>query len=121
MMSRRAGSALPSGSRAELAPPPRAEGMPAAESHRLVLFDIDGTLVSAGRAARESILAALAGVFEWTGSGHGHDFSGKTDPQIVRELVAEAVGPERFEEGLPRALEMYLAELSRRMVPELVV
>ena len=27
--------------------------------HRLVLFDIDETLLSAGRAARESVLAAV--------------------------------------------------------------
>ena len=30
-----------------------------ANGKRLVLFDIDGTLLSAGRAARESVLAAL--------------------------------------------------------------
>jgi phosphoglycolate phosphatase len=89
--------------------------------HKLILFDIDGTLLSAGRAARESILASLTAVFAWKGSGEGHDFSGKTDPQIVRELVAETVGPERFEEGLTRALEAYLEELARRLTPELVV
>lgn len=89
--------------------------------HKLVLFDIDGTLLSAGRAARESILSALQGVYGWSGSGEGHDFSGKTDPQIVRELIAEAVGGERCEADLERALEAYLAELDRRLVPELVV
>lgn len=89
--------------------------------HKLVLFDIDGTLLSAGRAARESILSALQGVYGWTGSGSGHDFSGKTDPQIVRELIAEAVGGERCETDLERALEAYLCELDRRLLPELVV
>ncbi|HTD52446.1 MAG TPA: HAD family hydrolase [Thermoanaerobaculia bacterium] len=89
--------------------------------HKLVLFDIDGTLLSAGRAARESILSALQGVYGWSGSGEGHDFSGKTDPQIIRELIAEALGGERCEADLERALEAYLAELDRRLVPELVV
>jgi len=89
--------------------------------HKLVLFDIDGTLLSAGRAARESILSALQAVYGWSGSGEGHDFSGKTDPQIVRELIAEAVGGERCEADLARALEVYLSELDRRLVPELVV
>src|SRR5215813_6018624 len=88
---------------------------------KLVLFDIDGTLLSAGRAARESILSALGTVYGWNGSGEGHDFSGKTDPQIVRELIAESVGAERCEAELPRALEMYLAELDRRLRPEFVV
>ena len=89
--------------------------------HKLVLFDIDGTLLSAGRAARESILSALQAVYGWSGSGEGHDFSGKTDPQIVRELIAEAVSGERCEAELERALEAYLSELDRRLAPELVV
>ncbi len=89
--------------------------------HKLVLFDIDGTLLSAGRAARESILCALQAVYGWSGSGEGHDFSGKTDPQIVRELIAEAIGGERCEADLERALEAYLSELDRRLVAELVV
>lgn len=87
---------------------------------RLVLFDIDGTLLSAGRAARESVLLALERVYGWTGPADAHDFSGKTDPQILRELVEESVGKERFEEGLERALETYLLELERRLSREAV-
>ena len=49
------------------------------------------------------------------------DFSGKTDPQIVRELVLEDVGRERFERDLPRALELYLEELERQLKPDTVV
>jgi phosphoglycolate phosphatase-like HAD superfamily hydrolase len=88
----------------------------------LVLFDIDGTLLSAGRAARESVLTALAEVYGWKpGNGHTHDFSGKTDPQIVRELVEESVGRERCEALLEEALERYLEEFARRLAPEAVV
>ena len=97
----------------------------AQNGHRLVLFDIDGTILSAGRAARESVLAALDRVY---GSAYGapdsacrHDFSGKTDPQIVRELVREAVGDERCEAQLSAALAAYLDELERRLTPEAVV
>ena len=89
--------------------------------HRLVLFDIDGTLLSAGRAARESVLAALERAFGWTGSSAAHDFSGKTDPQIVRELVADSVPPEQFEAALDGALEMYLSELASRLSPAAIV
>ncbi len=89
--------------------------------HRLVLFDIDGTLLSAGRAARESVLAALREVYGWTGAADSHDFSGKTDPQIIRELIADAVGDSRCEAQLAQALDVYLAELSRRLTPEAVV
>ena len=89
--------------------------------HRLVLFDIDGTLLSAGRAARESVLAALESAFSWTGAGTSHDFSGKTDPQIVRELIADSVPRDRFEAALEGALELYLAELASRLKPDAVV
>ncbi len=93
----------------------------ASNGHRLVLFDIDGTLLSAGRAARESILAALTEVYGWSGSADSHDFSGKTDPQIIRELILEAVGDERCEADLRRALDRYLEELSGRLSSESVV
>jgi len=84
--------------------------------HRLVLFDIDGTLLSAGKAARESVLAALEEVYGWDpSSGRAHDFSGKTDPQIVRELVLDCVGSRRCEAALERALDLYLNELERRL------
>jgi len=65
--------------------------------HRLVLFDIDGTLLSAGKVARDSILQALEKAFGWKATEEHQDrgkwdFSGKTDPQIVRELVAADIG-----------------------------
>ncbi len=93
-----------------------------ADRSLLVLFDIDGTLLSAGRAARESVLAALGGIYGWkSGNGHTHDFSGKTDPQIIRELVEGDVGKERCEALLGAALERYLEEFGRRLSPEAVV
>ena len=90
----------------------------ASNGHRLVLFDIDGTLLSAGRVARDAILRSLQASFGWSYTPDHEDrgkfdFSGKTDPQIVRELVLEDVGADRFESGLPRALEIYLEELER--------
>jgi len=88
---------------------------------RLILFDIDGTLLSAGRAARESILAALRAVLGWDGTADGNDFSGKTDPQILRELVEESVGADRFQAELARVLDRYVEELRSRLRPEAVV
>ena len=67
------------------------------------------------------MLAALAAVLGWEGSADGNDFSGKTDPQILRELVLEAVGAERFESALGAVLDRYVAELERRLRPEEVV
>jgi phosphoglycolate phosphatase-like HAD superfamily hydrolase len=94
--------------------------------HRLVLFDIDGTLLSAGRVARDSILRALETAFGWRATSEHqnrekYDFSGKTDPQIVRELVIGDIGQERFDAGLPDALRLYLEELERGLIPGTVV
>ena len=93
---------------------------------RLVLFDIDGTLLSAGRVARDAILRSLKTSFEWAYTPEHEDrgkfdFSGKTDPQIVRELVLESVGRDRFDRDLDRALELYLEELERQLLPGTVV
>lgn len=98
----------------------------ASNGHRLVLWDIDGTLLSAGRVARDAILLSLKTSYGWNSTPDHEDrgkfdFSGKTDPQIVRELVMEDVGRERFESGLPQALEIYLAELERQIKPDTVV
>jgi len=55
---------------------------------RLVLFDIDGTLLWTDGAGRRAIHRALIEVFGATGPAD-HRFDGKTDPQIVRELMRD--------------------------------
>src|SRR5262245_63527475 len=100
--------------------------MPSSNGKRLVLFDIDGTLLSAGRVARDAILRSLKTSFDLAYTPDHEDrgkfdFSGKTDPQIVRELVMESVGRDRFERDLDRALELYLEELERQLLPGTVV
>jgi len=53
---------------------------------KLVLFDIDGTILLTDGAGRRAIHRALTEVFGRTGPAD-HRFDGKTDPQIVRELM----------------------------------
>src|SRR5436189_6262514 len=53
---------------------------------KLVLFDIDGTLLLSDGAGRRATHRALREVFGTTGPADYH-FDGKTDPQIVRELM----------------------------------
>lgn len=82
---------------------------------RLVLFDIDGTLLTGGP-AKGAFRMALQEVYGTTGPIESWEFSGKTDPQIARELL-EAAGlksPE-IEGGLDRLWEVYLAEMERRL------
>ena len=54
---------------------------------RLLLFDVDGTLMDAGGAGRAALRRAMLQVYGRTGPIDGYDFQGKTDPAIVRELL----------------------------------
>ncbi len=56
---------------------------------KLVLFDIDGTLLLTDGAGRRSMEAALTGLFGASGAS-SYRYDGKTDRQIVREQMREA-------------------------------
>jgi phosphoglycolate phosphatase-like HAD superfamily hydrolase len=57
---------------------------------RLFLFDVDGTLLTAQGAGREAFAQALTAVYGTTGPVEQYDFRGKTDPQIVYDLMTSA-------------------------------
>ncbi len=81
---------------------------------RLVLFDIDGTLLLSGGAGRRAIVAALA---DETGrdpvGAERVRFDGKTDPQIVVELLEAAGHPPPHEsDRIGRVLDRYLFRLA---------
>ncbi|MEP0548268.1 MAG: HAD hydrolase-like protein [Rhodothermales bacterium] len=54
---------------------------------KLLLFDIDGTLLTTNGAGRPAVEAALSHVAGFPVSTEGVSFSGKTDPQILREVL----------------------------------
>lgn len=58
---------------------------------RLVLFDIDGTLLWSDGAGREAIRLALRQVVGQAGPTNDHRMAGKTDRQIINELL-QAIG-----------------------------
>ncbi len=79
---------------------------------RLLLFDVDGTLLSAGPASRAAFAGALIEVFGTSGDLSNYAFEGKLDPVIVGELMREAgIGEEVVAERLPWALSLYLDRL----------
>ena len=89
---------------------------------RLVLFDIDGTLLSASGVSGRAMGDALRDVFGEAGPIDTYDFSGKTDPLIVRELMTAAGRPmEEIERLRPRVLEHYHGLLAQRLRAEHVV
>ncbi len=85
---------------------------------RLVLFDIDGTLLTTGGVSGAALVRALEEVFGRPVPADGYPFMGKTDPRIVRELATLAGVPEReVEAGLATALERYLDLLDAWLEP----
>ena len=54
---------------------------------RLVLWDIDGTLIRAGDIARTAFAAAVERVVGTAAAEHGVVMGGKTDPQIAHEIL----------------------------------
>ncbi len=82
---------------------------------RLLLFDIDGTLVSGGP-AKSAFEDALAETFGTTGPEGSTDYSGKTDCQIARELLrAVGMSDADIDRGLPTMIERYLSVLERQL------
>jgi phosphoglycolate phosphatase len=79
---------------------------------RLILFDIDGTLLSARGAPRRAFQRAMLEVYGTFGPIANHPFDGKTDPQIARELLLLAgVKDAAIDAGFPALWERYLREL----------
>jgi phosphoglycolate phosphatase len=83
---------------------------------KLVLFDVDGTILLTAGAGRRAIFAALAEEVADVSSLDGIRFDGKTDPEIVAELLAAAGQPEARESARVRRLcERYVSHLAREL------
>jgi len=79
---------------------------------KLILFDVDGTLVSCGPQVRPLFVAALDEVYGRRGDLDGYSFAGKTDPRIVLDLMTGAGLPrDEVVAGLPHMREAYLGRL----------
>jgi phosphoglycolate phosphatase-like HAD superfamily hydrolase len=81
---------------------------------RLVLFDVDGTLISSRGVGRRAIARALEEVYGSAGAIDAYDFRGRTDPRIVIDLMLEAGVPEAVvRERLDACFAAYARELER--------
>ena len=82
---------------------------------RLALFDIDGTLLWSDGAGRRAITRALREIFGETGPPD-HRFDGKTDPQIVREMMRIAGRDDAdIDRGMPPVFSRYVACLEEEL------
>ena len=78
---------------------------------KLVLFDIDGTLLSSEGMGRASMQRALDAVFGSPGSP-AYRYDGKTDRQIVREVMRlEGHSDEHIDSQMDKLMEIYLEGL----------
>lgn len=83
---------------------------------RLVLFDIDGTLVSTHGAGSRAVRRALLEVYGETGPIDSYDFHGRTDPQIVRELLRLAgLDDDAIDNRLEGLWDIYLEGLEHEL------
>lgn len=80
---------------------------------KLVLFDIDGTLITSRGAGRRAMRTALERVFGAAGGIDQYDLGGRTDTRIVHDVMG-ALGwqPARVTERLDEFFEAYLGGLT---------
>jgi phosphoglycolate phosphatase-like HAD superfamily hydrolase len=82
---------------------------------KLVLFDIDGTILLTNGAGKRAVHRALIDVFGATGPTD-HRFDGKTDPQIVRELMRLAGhADDHIDARMQALLERYVLYLHEEL------
>lgn len=86
------------------------------QRRRLVLFDIDGTILRSNGAGRRAMLAALREIYGRAGP-EDHRYDGKTDPQIVREVMRlEGHDDARIDRDMERLMARYLEYLQRELM-----
>jgi phosphoglycolate phosphatase-like HAD superfamily hydrolase len=82
---------------------------------KLVLFDIDGTLLRTDGAGRRSMERALLTVFGTTGSPD-YRYDGKTDRQITREQMrAAGFTDATIDARMDDVFDVYIAQLTREL------
>jgi phosphoglycolate phosphatase len=82
---------------------------------KLVLFDIDGTILLTDGAGKRAIQRALIEIFGATGP-EDHAFGGKTDPQIVRELMRHVGhGDDHIDARMTELLDLYVVYLHEEL------
>lgn len=82
---------------------------------RIVLFDIDGTLVRTGGAGRRAFISTLEDVLARPVDHEGIAFAGRTDLAIFRSLLERNGVPHPDPEMRARVFDRYLFHLDREL------
>ncbi len=83
----------------------------------LLLFDIDGTLISGKGVPKRVILEVLRRRFPHYTRGEEVRFSGMTDPQIVTDLLTLNNHEEITNKDIENILDEFVVELARHVTP----
>lgn len=81
---------------------------------RLVLFDIDGTLIRTGGAGIKAFARTAAEVFDCPGGTSSMRFHGRTDVSLVREFLIQNAIPDNHR-NVGRFLDAYLVFLDEEL------
>jgi phosphoglycolate phosphatase-like HAD superfamily hydrolase len=82
---------------------------------KLILFDIDGTLLWTNGAGRRAMVRAVSDALGAALPVADYRLDGKTDPQIVRELFALAGHPAADDERIAAVCERYMTLLAAEL------
>ncbi len=85
---------------------------------RLLLFDIDGTLVRCGPQIGPIFMGALKRTFGQTGNVRAYDFGGRTDTEAVIDLMTGAGIPRGEVEGRMDEVRSHYTDLLDRLDPK---
>lgn len=78
-------------------------------SKKLILFDIDGTLLRVRGISRQSLIDALRDVFGTEGTAATHNFAGKLDSVIIKEVMrAAGLSDTDIHNGFEEAKRLYI-------------
>ncbi len=88
---------------------------------KLILFDIDGTLLTSIGTGRRALMEAIQSVCGRSIAVDGVQFAGRTDPAIIRDLMARnEIQSDEAEKLLPAVLEVYTSTLMNLLTPSSV-
>lgn len=88
--------------------------MKSPDSKRLLLFDIDGTLIDSAGAGVKALQHVFHREFGWVDDFNGIEIAGRTDGGIVRQLLCKAkVEPNEQRTGL--FLQQYVERLAKEL------
>lgn len=92
------------------------------EEKKLLLFDIDGTILTTFGQAKNAFSFALKEVFGTDGRINAFSWAGKLDPNIVLELMLDAgFEKEYILQNLEKVLSLYEKTLEKNIIPEKVI